>query len=70
MAGQPSPIITVGVIDPQPLFRLGLDAACADHPQIKVVSSTGTAREGLAAIRTVRPDVTVCSIQNFRMFVA
>lgn len=54
---------TVVLIDPQPLFRLGVEAALQTGPRMQVVASVNTGAEGLAALRRTRPAAALIELR-------
>lgn len=54
---------TVAVIDPHPLFRSGLETACAEDSGLRVVASVGAGRDGLLAVSATRPAVVALEVE-------
>jgi two-component system nitrate/nitrite response regulator NarL len=57
------PLVTTVVIDDHPFFRDGLSRGLTSSGRIKVLGEAGTAAEGMALIRELRPQVAVCDYQ-------
>jgi two-component system nitrate/nitrite response regulator NarL len=57
--GAQAQVTRVGVIDAQPLFRDALCRVVRQRPQLQLVAEAGDARQALALMRDVRPDVAL-----------
>jgi DNA-binding NarL/FixJ family response regulator len=56
-------VIRVGLVDDQPLVRMGLATLIEGEDDLEVVGEAGDGREGLAMVRRTRPDVVLCDIR-------
>jgi DNA-binding NarL/FixJ family response regulator len=56
-------VIRVGLVDDQPLVRMGLATLIEGEDDLEVVGEAGDGREGLAMARRTRPDVVLCDIR-------
>lgn len=63
MATQEVPLASVLAVDDHALLREGIAAVIDAEPGLRYAGGAGTAREGLALFRTLRPDVTLLDIQ-------
>lgn len=63
MDPQATPSISVLAIDDHALLREGIAAVIDADPGMHYAGGAGSAREGLALFRTLRPDVTLLDIQ-------
>ncbi len=55
--------ITVAIVDDHEVVRVGLASLLEDDPDIQVVGLAGSAREAVATVRSVRPDVLVLDVR-------
>lgn len=60
---QAAPAISVLAVDDHALLREGIAAVIDSEPGMRYAGGAGTAREGLALFRELRPDVTLLDIQ-------
>jgi DNA-binding NarL/FixJ family response regulator len=63
MASQVAPVVSVLAVDDHALLREGIAAVIDGEPGLHYAGGAGTAREGLALFRSLRPDVTLLDIQ-------
>ncbi|WP_370615260.1 response regulator [Mumia qirimensis] len=56
-------MIRVGLVDDQPLVRMGLATLIATEDGLELVGEAADGREGLALIRRTTPDVVLCDIR-------
>src|SRR5437879_1768060 len=54
--------VRVLLLDPHPVFRSGLEQACAGDPRLAILGTYATGSTGLAAIRRYTPDVAVLEL--------
>jgi two-component system NarL family response regulator len=59
----PKTLIRVLVVDDHPMIRAGLSATISPEPDMTVVGSASTGREGLEQYRQHRPDVTLMDMK-------
>src|SRR2546423_1729274 len=52
-------VTRVVLIDPHPVYRLGLEHVCASDAHVEVVGAVSTGVAGLRAIKALEPDVAV-----------
>jgi DNA-binding NarL/FixJ family response regulator len=57
-----SPIRLV-IVDDSPLIRAGLRAVLEGNPAVEIVGDAGTAREGIAAVIQLKPDVVLLDLR-------
>lgn len=50
------------IIDSHVLFRQGLAHILTDYPDLKVVSQAGTLREGINAVRALKPEIVLMAL--------
>jgi DNA-binding NarL/FixJ family response regulator len=62
MMGKPMKQITLLVVDDHPLFRQGVVDALSLEPDMSVVGQASNGDEGLALIRSLRPNVAVLDV--------
>jgi two-component system nitrate/nitrite response regulator NarL len=55
-------IVDVLVVEDHPLYRFALETVLATHPQLRLAASAASAREGLSAARTTRPQVALLDL--------
>jgi two-component system nitrate/nitrite response regulator NarL len=51
--------VRIVLVDPQPIFRVGLEHVCQTDARLEVIGAYPTAGEGLQAIQSRRPDVAL-----------
>lgn len=62
ISDQPAPI-TVALVDDQELVRLALRTLIASEPGLELVGEAADGGEGLALVRSTRPQVVLCDIR-------
>ena len=55
--------IRVALVDDQALFRAGIRMLVDSQPDLEVVAEAGDGREGVAMVRTTRPDVVLMDVR-------
>jgi DNA-binding NarL/FixJ family response regulator len=63
MGSQEAPAVSVLAVDDHALLREGIAAVIDGEPGLHYAGGAGTAREGLALFRSLRPDVSLLDIQ-------
>jgi DNA-binding NarL/FixJ family response regulator len=56
-------VITVALVDDQPLVRMGLSALVDSEDDLELVGEAADGRAGLALVRRTHPDVVLCDIR-------
>lgn len=55
--------IRILAVDDHPLFRQGIRALLADHPEIQLVAEASNGLEAIRQFRTHKPDITLLDLQ-------
>jgi len=58
----PAGVITVAVIDPQPVFRRGVRAILGDQSQVTVIADSSDVGRALQQLGELAPDVILCDL--------
>ena len=59
---QPTPAVTVVIVDDHPVVRDGLTAILSAEPDIDVTGEAGTGADAIARIQQLNPDVAIMDL--------
>jgi two-component system, NarL family, response regulator len=59
---QPTPAVTVVIVDDHPVVRDGLTAVLSTEPDISVTGEAGNGADAIARIQELRPDVAIMDL--------